>query len=98
MAELQEVLFYPRVRSCLPFGDDAIHEILTQLRTSARIVSTEVTIEVMERDSDDNRVLEAAVAGSADFIVSGDKSLRARERYEGIEIITPSRFLGIMSL
>jgi len=44
-------------------------------------------------DPDDNRILEAAVAGRSDCIVSGDKHLRRMGRFQGVEIVTVSDFL-----
>jgi uncharacterized protein len=45
-------------------------------------------------DPDDNRILEAAVEGRADCIVSGDKKhLLRMKMFRGIEIITVSDFL-----
>lgn len=51
---------------------------------------------VVSRDPDDNRVIEAAVAGAVDFIVSGDDDLRALGSYLDIPIVTPARFLVIL--
>ena len=44
-------------------------------------------------DPDDNRILEAAVAGRSDCIVSGDKHLLQMGRFQGVEIVTVSGFL-----
>ena len=45
-------------------------------------------------DPDDNRILEAAVEGQADCIVSGDKRhLLRMKTFRGIEILTVSDFL-----
>ena len=45
------------------------------------------------RDPDDNKVLEAAVAGNADYIVTDDKDLRVLSPFRDIEIVTVRRFL-----
>jgi putative PIN family toxin of toxin-antitoxin system len=39
------------------------------------------------KDDPDNRILECAVAGHADAIVTGDKALLALKRYEGIRVL-----------
>lgn len=44
-------------------------------------------------DDDDNRVLEAAVEGNCDFVVTGDKDLLVLKSYEKILIVTPKDFL-----
>ena len=50
---------------------------------------------ISERDSD-NRILECAIAGKVDYIISGDKRhiLRLR-KYEDIEILSPDEFLQL---
>ena len=45
------------------------------------------------RDPDDNRVLETAVIGGADFIISGDNDLLALGQYAGISICSPAETL-----
>lgn len=45
-------------------------------------------------DPDDEKILEAALAGEADCIVSGDKKhLLTLKAYEGILILSPAEFL-----
>lgn len=48
---------------------------------------------VVCRDDNDNRVLEAAVEGNCDFVVTGDKDLLVLGSYQKILIITPKDFL-----
>lgn len=45
------------------------------------------------RDPDDNKFLEAALAGRADYVVTGDKDLRDLEEHEGVKIRFPEEFL-----
>jgi putative PIN family toxin of toxin-antitoxin system len=44
-------------------------------------------------DEPDNRVLECAVAGRADVIVTGDRAMLKLRRFEGIELLTLRAFL-----
>ena len=48
------------------------------------------------RDNDDNRVLEAAVEGKCNYIVTGDKELLNLGNYQGIKIVTPDQFLKML--
>jgi predicted nucleic acid-binding protein len=45
------------------------------------------------RDPDDNRVLECAVEGHAQYIVTGDRDLLKMEKFRGCEILSPADFL-----
>jgi len=49
------------------------------------------------RDPDDDRVLATAVAGEADFIVTGDDDLLSLEVYRGIRILSPRRFWEMLT-
>lgn len=48
------------------------------------------------RDPEDNKVLECAVEGRADFIVSGDKDLLVLHPFRGITITKPREFLSVL--
>lgn len=47
------------------------------------------------RDEDDNRVLEVAVEGNCDYIVTGDQDLLTLKKYKKIMILTPKEFLEV---
>ena len=55
------------------------------------------------RDSDDNFILKAAVAGKANFIVTrdddlkGDLELIQHMQKHGVQVVSVSYFLGILS-
>lgn len=44
-------------------------------------------------DEPDNRVLETAICGQADYIITGDKLLLELGSYQNIEIIKPADFI-----
>ena len=52
----------------------------------------EKVVEIVD-DPDDDRVLETALAGGADVIVSGDRHLLGLRTWRGIEIEKAARFL-----
>jgi putative PIN family toxin of toxin-antitoxin system len=45
------------------------------------------------RDEPDNRILECAVEGNAEAIVTGDKAMLATGEYEGIRLVTLADYL-----
>jgi uncharacterized protein len=49
-------------------------------------------------DDPDNRILECAVAGQADFIISSDKYLLNLKNFQGINVATPANFLVAIEL
>ena len=44
------------------------------------------------RDRDDDKFLETAVKGDAQYIISGDQDLLTMHRFEGIDIVTAQEF------
>jgi putative PIN family toxin of toxin-antitoxin system len=66
---------------------------LLQLKHKARVVHPTPVLNAVLDDPDDNRVLECAVAGKAEFIVSGDKHLLRLGSHAGIAILTVRQFL-----
>lgn len=56
-------------------------------------VEPQMRLNIVKEDPDDNRFLECAVAGEADFIVSGDSHLLNLREYKGIKILKIVQFL-----
>lgn len=50
-------------------------------------------LEVVKNDPEDNKFIEAAVEGKAQFIVSQDRHLLDLKEYRGIKILHPDEFL-----
>ena len=50
-------------------------------------------LHVVNKDPDDNKFIECAVALRAGFIISGDKALTTMKNYMGIKICNPKEFL-----
>ena len=66
----------------------------------AAVFLTELSLSVRPRrrlhvvkDEPDNRILECAVAGHADVIVTGDRELLALRGYRGVKIISLREYL-----
>lgn len=51
------------------------------------------TLYVVDKDPDDNKFIECAVALKADAVISGDKAVIEIQDYMGIKIYTPKDFL-----
>lgn len=96
IAELSDVLARPRVARVIHATPTEIRDSLAYLQTFAVPADPTVSVTVC-RDPADNRVLEAALAVAADYIVSGDQDLLVLGAFEGIPIVTPARFLSILT-
>ncbi len=49
------------------------------------------------RDPDDDKILELAVNGGGDYIVTGDDDLPVLNPFRGIAIVSPAELLAIAS-
>ena len=75
------------------------HEITTlissELMGSSIVVKPTRRINEIKDDPSDNKFLEAAIAGNADYIVSGDKHVLKLKKFKDILIVTPAEFLEV---
>jgi len=86
--EYTEVLNRPK----FGFPRWVINDILGFLRAEGIWVFPRRKFSVIKEDPDDNKFLEAALEGKADYILSGDKHLLNLEEFEGIPIIGSREF------
>jgi putative PIN family toxin of toxin-antitoxin system len=70
--------------------------VLVLLRRRSVLVSPTIRL-AQSRDPADDKFLECAVAGAADYLVTGDEDLLAVGRYQGLAIVTAREFLAILS-
>jgi len=71
-----------------------VREIIGEVMDVAEIVEVSSHIKATSYPDGDNRVLECAVDGKADFIVTGDtRHILPLKEYGGIKILSPSEFL-----
>jgi putative PIN family toxin of toxin-antitoxin system len=67
--------------------------IRVKLESAGDLIDPAIVLDVVTDDPDDNRVLECAVAGRADYIVSGDRHLLKLKEHAGIPILSAREFL-----
>lgn len=74
------------------YSNEDVSEVIARLTAAAEIVEPATFDRQICRDADDDAILGTAVAGDADCIVTGDNDLLVLERFEGVDIISPSEF------
>ena len=70
-----------------------IQEWKNMMANNSILVRPLKRIKIVKDDSDDDKFIEVAVEGDANFIVTQDKHLLKIKNYQGIKIITPEEFL-----
>ena len=94
--EIERVLRYPRIVKRHKQDETAIQRFLKLLENEAIIVEPTDVLGVVKDDESDNRYLECAVMGKAQYVISGAKHLLEIGEYRGIVILTPAAFVAIL--
>jgi hypothetical protein len=97
LSECLRVLSYKRIRARHQLSDDQIAATISGLREFATVVNVVEKLEVIKEDPDDNKIIECAIAGDAEYVVSGDVHLLSVEQYQGIPILSPRVFLTMLT-
>ena len=72
---------------------EELSRVAVLLGDMAKVLRPKRSIHVLA-DEPDNRILECAVAGGADRIVTGDKTILALGSFQGISIVPLRMYLG----
>lgn len=97
LVEYARVLAYPHLARRLQLDAPAIAELIAALRQLAILVEPTESLTVIESDPADDRFLDCAVEGGAEYIVSGDKHLLQLVEYRGIQILPPAAFVTLLA-
>lgn len=90
LTEFRETLLkYPER---FDMDEDEVQQEVETIRYFAEFVEPDEEIAAVEADPDDDKFLEAAVAGNVDYIVSGDQHLLDLGSFRGTEIVDPRTF------
>jgi hypothetical protein len=97
LAEMARTFENPRLERYLVWNKAEVQEFLDVARTLALVVTPAEDVSLVARDLADNRVLEAALACGADYIVTNDNDLLDQEPIADVEILTAARFVALLS-
>lgn len=70
-------------------SEENVDLFVKKILNIAEIVKVTENIFAVKRDPEDNKILECAVAGNADLIVSSDQDLIKLKKFRGIAIVHP---------
>jgi len=75
IAEVERVLFYPKIRKRLKLTDSEIENYCSLLNFSAKIFETKHIKAKVPKDHKDDHVLATFLASEADYLITGDDDL-----------------------
>jgi putative PIN family toxin of toxin-antitoxin system len=95
ISEIRRVSHYPRVRRRIEPHE--VGDVISGIRAVGIMVEALPKVDV-STDPDDNFLLASAIAGEADYLISGDKRhILGLKKVEGIPIITARAFFDLLS-
>lgn len=87
--ELSKVLDYPKFN----FVEEQKNKFKNLILEIAEFYSIINKINIIKEDPDDNIILETAIIGKADYIITGDSHLLKLKNFRNIKVIKPSEFI-----
>jgi len=92
LSEFYRVTQYPKFR----FTNEEIDGFIGRLLPVVNFVTQTQKIDIIQSDPDDNKIIECAVAGGSNYIISGDRHLLELDDYNGIKILKAADFLRML--
>ena len=96
LSEVRRSLAYPRVRKHLIASDEDLDLWVASLALVGEPVEGSLRIAAVAEDPEDDKYIAAALESRAQCIVTGDTHLVALKTYEGVRMVTPRVFLGLL--
>ena len=81
-----------KLKTKFNWSEDRMNFYLRDVRSWVEIVQGTEGLSIITRDPGDNKILECAVAGEADLIVTLDQDLIKLKKFKGIGIVHPKTF------
>lgn len=75
--------------------EQKIEDLVRTILSISELTETETQINIIEHAAD-NMILELAIDGKADYIISYNKHILNLREFKGIKILTPEDFLKII--
>lgn len=93
LEEYSKVLEYEEIKEKIKNKDLEMKKSMLRVGAISEIVYVTSKVDLVKDDSDDNKIIECAIDGNSDCIITKDKHLLKLKEYKGIKIITPEEFL-----
>ena len=91
--EYNEVLDYEEIQDKIKDKKLEMKRTVGKIISMSTIVVPKEKVDIVKDDPDDNKILECAIAGNVDCIVSNDKHLLKLKKFRNIPILTPDEFV-----
>jgi putative PIN family toxin of toxin-antitoxin system len=80
------------------WNEEKVSMTIKVLSKITEVIIPTIELNVVKKDPDDNKIIECALKAEAKYIISGDKHLLEIKEFQGINILTPGDFLGLIKV
>ena len=96
LEELGRVFRYPKIKKRHRWSEQKIQTFLEDLSRLTIVTPGKLSLAIIADDPSDDRYLECAVEGEADYLVSGDDHLLRLGAYKEVLIVRPRQFFDVI--
>ena len=94
--EISRTLAYPRLREVYEGVSIGREELIEAVLRIGKLVKVKTKVNIVHEDPADNKFLECALEGDADYVVSGNEHLLTMKHYRKIRILSVREFLKLL--
>ena len=96
LEEIGRVLKYPKIARLHRWPRARVEEFVAEFGYLGIMTPGDLRLNIVRNDPADNRYLECAAEGAAEYLVSGDRDLLDVGEHGGVPIVTPKAFLAVL--
>lgn len=91
LREIEKIL-----RKKFSWNERQLQKVLDKIKKKAIMVQPRTKISIIKTKKDDNRILECALEGKVQYLISGDeRHILPLKNFQGIKILSPIEFLKL---
>jgi len=94
--EFTKVLDYEEIKNKVKEKSLELRRSIEKIINVSSLVEPKQKFDIVKDDPDDDIILECAVEGNVNYIVSQDKHLLKLKEFKGVKIVKPEEFLEIV--
>lgn len=84
------------LREDFDWVDSAVERTIAALKRHCVLVHTRKEASISGLSLADNRILDCAVQGRIQYLITGDKGIQQVREFQGVKILSPTEFLALI--
>jgi len=97
LKEFTTVMKREEVKRRLEFTESDVSKFEAAVRGVSQIVPVKSRFKAVIEDPADDMIVNTAIDGEVDYIISGDQHVRRLGRFKGVRIVSPRAFMTIVT-